>query len=51
MTFYPGTGSVDGIQGDHIILAPPFNITAEDVDHIVTVVVAVINIVFSEMAG
>lgn len=51
MTFYPGTGSVDGIQGDHIILAPPFNITNEDVDNIVTVVVAVIQLVFSEMAG
>jgi adenosylmethionine-8-amino-7-oxononanoate aminotransferase len=51
MTFYPGTGSVDGIQGDHIILAPPFNITNKDVDDIVVTVVAVINIVFDKMAG
>lgn len=51
MTFYPGTGSVNGIEGDHIILAPPFNITDKDVETIVSGVVAVIQQVFSEMAG
>ncbi|WP_353094397.1 aspartate aminotransferase family protein [Tissierella praeacuta] len=29
---YPGGGSVDGIRGDHILLAPPINITKEEVD-------------------
>lgn len=51
MTLFPGAGSVDGIQGDHIILAPPFNITDKDVEHIVIVVASVINKVFSKMAG
>jgi adenosylmethionine-8-amino-7-oxononanoate aminotransferase len=27
---YPGGGTVDGRRGDHIVLAPPFNVT-EDV--------------------
>jgi adenosylmethionine-8-amino-7-oxononanoate aminotransferase len=29
---YPGGGSVDGSRGDHILLAPPINITKEEVD-------------------
>lgn len=29
---YPGGGSVDGSRGDHILLAPPINITREEVD-------------------
>ncbi|KAF2827987.1 aminotransferase, class III [Ophiobolus disseminans] len=32
---YPGSGTVDGTDGDHIILAPAFNITEEEVDIIV----------------
>ncbi len=32
---YPGSGGVDGVAGDHIILAPPYNITRADVDTIV----------------
>ena len=27
---YPGQGCVDGTRGDHILLAPPFRITAEE---------------------
>ena len=32
---YPGTGSVDGKRGDHILLAPPYNITADEIRLIV----------------
>lgn len=32
---YPGSGTVDGERGDHIIIAPAFNITDADVDMIV----------------
>jgi adenosylmethionine-8-amino-7-oxononanoate aminotransferase len=28
LVVYPGTGSVDGFRGDHILLAPPYIITA-----------------------
>lgn len=51
MTLFPGAGSVDGVKGDHIIIAPPFNITDTDVKLIVTTVAFVINKVFSNMAG
>ncbi len=29
---YPGSGTVDGVAGDHILLAPPFIITSEEID-------------------
>ncbi|RMZ68648.1 aminotransferase [Pyrenophora seminiperda CCB06] len=32
---YPGSGTVDGDRGDHIIIAPAFNITNVDIDIIV----------------
>ncbi|MTI53370.1 aspartate aminotransferase family protein [Geosporobacter ferrireducens] len=31
---YPGGGSVDGARGDHILIAPPINITKEQVDEL-----------------
>lgn len=33
---YPGTGSVDGVRGDHIQVAPPFVVTKPQIDEIVT---------------
>jgi adenosylmethionine-8-amino-7-oxononanoate aminotransferase len=32
---YPGAGTVDGVNGDHIIIAPSYNITNADVDTII----------------
>jgi adenosylmethionine-8-amino-7-oxononanoate aminotransferase len=32
---YPGNGGIDGIHGDHILLAPPFIITHDQVDELV----------------
>ena len=30
---YPGTGSAkDGLRGDHLIIAPPFTITKQEVE-------------------
>ncbi|MDJ0810725.1 MAG: aspartate aminotransferase family protein [Desulfobacterales bacterium] len=34
---YPGNGGVDGIHGDHILLAPPFTISAEQIDEMVDI--------------
>jgi adenosylmethionine-8-amino-7-oxononanoate aminotransferase len=34
--FYPGSGSVDGVAGDHLMVAPPFVITKEQIDEIVS---------------
>lgn len=32
LVVYPGGGAADGIRGDHILLAPPINITKEQID-------------------
>jgi adenosylmethionine-8-amino-7-oxononanoate aminotransferase len=32
---YPMGGTVDGVRGDHVLLAPPFIITASEVDMVV----------------
>jgi adenosylmethionine-8-amino-7-oxononanoate aminotransferase len=32
---YPSGGTVDGQQGDHVLLAPPFTITAAQVEELV----------------
>jgi adenosylmethionine-8-amino-7-oxononanoate aminotransferase len=42
ITVYPGQGTVDGWQGDHVILAPAYNISRTDVDYIVKAVKAAI---------
>lgn len=42
ISLYPGTGTADGRKGDHVIIAPAYNITADDVRHIVDTTVAVI---------
>jgi len=35
---YPGAGSVDGAAGDHLLIAPPFVITVEQIDQVVEIV-------------
>lgn len=32
---YPMGGTVDGVRGDHVLLAPPFIVTSADIDEIV----------------
>lgn len=51
ITVYPGTGCVDGLRGDHIILAPPYIVTEQDIKHIVRIVSKVIEEVFVNLAG
>jgi adenosylmethionine-8-amino-7-oxononanoate aminotransferase len=34
---YPGGGGADGINGDHLLLAPPFIITEVQVDKMVSI--------------
>ncbi|PVH86804.1 PLP-dependent transferase [Cadophora sp. DSE1049] len=46
MTMYPGTGTFDGISGDHVILAPPYNITQADAEYIAQVTSDVVHRVF-----
>ena len=35
LLIYPGGGTIDGRLGDHILLAPPYNVTDEELDMIV----------------
>jgi adenosylmethionine-8-amino-7-oxononanoate aminotransferase len=39
---YPGSGTADGKNGDHILLAPAFNINDQELDFIVERVTKVI---------
>jgi adenosylmethionine-8-amino-7-oxononanoate aminotransferase len=32
---YPMDGTIDGVRGDHVLLAPPFIVTQEQIDEIV----------------
>ncbi len=51
MGVYPGTGTVDGVNGDHIIISPPYNVTKEEVVYLVETVCRLINDYFSAKTG
>lgn len=36
LAIYPSSGTIDGRHGDHVVIAPPYNVTAADVETIVT---------------
>jgi len=40
---YPGNGTVDGLSGDHVLLAPPFIITDNQLDELVEKLAAAID--------
>jgi len=48
---YPGSGSVNGVAGDHILLAPPLTITSEEIDRIVSILDETLNEISGEMDG
>lgn len=35
LMIYPGSGTIDGISGDHILLAPPYVVSEEEIEEIV----------------
>ncbi|OKL59801.1 hypothetical protein UA08_04956 [Talaromyces atroroseus] len=37
VAFYPGTGTVNGIEGDHILIAPPFTVSNNELFTLVSV--------------
>lgn len=47
VALYPGTGTADGILGDHVLIAPPYTVTFEEIDELVSVFGDVVNEVFS----
>ena len=46
ISIYPGTGTADGVNGDHIMLSPAYNVTSEDVHTIVDTTMSVIKAFF-----
>jgi len=44
---YPGQGCVDGVRGDHVLLAPPFIIKAEECELIAAALQHAVERVFS----
>jgi len=48
ISLYPGTGTVDGKRGDHILIAPAYNVQREDIDLIVTTTARVIATYFAQ---
>lgn len=35
--FYPGSGSIDGTKGEHLIISPPLNVTKTEIDEVVRI--------------
>ncbi len=48
---YPGSGTIDGWRGDHVLLAPAYSIGQEDLDKIVDVLAASIEAVTRRPTG
>jgi adenosylmethionine-8-amino-7-oxononanoate aminotransferase len=48
ISIYPGTGTVDGKSGDHVILSPAYTVTKEEVELIVDRAASVIEEFFAE---
>jgi adenosylmethionine-8-amino-7-oxononanoate aminotransferase len=47
LILYPGQGTLDGVLGDHVVIAPPFIITDDQSDEIVTILVEALGAVLS----
>lgn len=35
--FYPGSGGIDGLHGEHLIISPPLNVQKEEIDEIINI--------------
>ena len=40
---YPGQGTIDGVSGDHVLLAPPFIMNVDEMEMLVTRLETAIN--------
>ena len=43
VAIYPGIATVDGVRGDHVLIAPPYTVEKQELDRIVHVVVKAYN--------
>ena len=51
ISLYPGQGSADGRRGDHILLAPAYNVTSDEIRQVVEVVTTVVERYFDATAS
>jgi len=49
ISLYPGTGTVDGKVGDHVLIAPAYTVTESDVELIVDLAARVVEHVFERL--
>lgn len=49
ISIYPGSGTVDGVRGDHVIVSPPYNVTREEVGVIVETIGRLVENFFTHM--
>ncbi|KAJ0337181.1 hypothetical protein KNSL1_013002 [Colletotrichum chrysophilum] len=47
---YPGSGTADGVLGDHIIVAPPYTVTRDEIAFVAETVTRLVNDFFSKLA-
>ncbi|KAH7362647.1 acetylornithine aminotransferase [Plectosphaerella cucumerina] len=47
---YPGAATADGVKGDHVLVAPPFNVTEEQLERICSVLSAAVEEVEAEVS-
>ncbi|GAB1731630.1 hypothetical protein NU195Hw_g4191t1 [Hortaea werneckii] len=51
ISLYPGTGTADGERGDHILIAPAYNVSEEEIRYAVDVTAQVVKQFFREKFG
>ncbi|KAL5048564.1 hypothetical protein BDW71DRAFT_213317 [Aspergillus fruticulosus] len=49
LAIYPGAGTVDGVNGDHVILAPPYNASDAEFDEIMRILKETYDVVEGEV--
>ncbi|PIG84104.1 aminotransferase [Aspergillus arachidicola] len=49
ISLYAAAGCVDGTRGDHVLLAPPYNVTKDEIDLIVETTARVLDHVFTKV--
>lgn len=42
--FYPGSGGIDGLNGEHLLVSPPLNINMQEADKIIDILKQAINL-------
>jgi adenosylmethionine-8-amino-7-oxononanoate aminotransferase len=51
ISLYPGTGTMDGTLGDHVLIAPAYTSTEEEIEYIVSKTKETVEQVFEELTA